>query len=180
MINNHSEKATDTRNVVDEFRGMSVEAIKAALDMRRHRFHIAIENIERDFNAGTIVRNANAFNAAGVHIIGRRQWNKRGAMVTDRYMDVFYHAGVADFVAVVKDMHIVGVDNVEGSKPLTGLSLPENVVFVFGSEGPGLSKEMIAASEQLVRIEQFGSTRSINVGVASGIVMYCWLQQFVL
>jgi tRNA G18 (ribose-2'-O)-methylase SpoU len=180
MADDSLTKQNDTRNVTDEFRGMSVESIKQTLDMRRHKLHIAIENVERDFNAGTIVRNANAFNVAAVHIIGRRQWNKRGAMVTDRYMNIYYHASVADFVAAVKTMHIIGVDNIEGSQPLAAVELPEDAVFVFGSEGPGLSDDMIAACEQLVAIEQFGSTRSINVGVASGIVLYTWLQQHIL
>lgn len=159
---------------------MSVERIKAVLDTRRHSFQIAIENVERDFNAGTIVRNANAFNASAVHFIGKRQWNKRGAMVTDKYMNIYYHRSAAEFAKFVADTHVIGFDNVPGSVPLAGVSLPENAVFVFGSEGPGLSGDMIAVCEQVVAIEQFGSTRSVNVGVASGIAMYSWLQQHIL
>lgn len=170
----------DTRNVVDKYRGMTVEAIKADLDTSRHSLHIAIENLERDFNIGTIVRNANAFNVSAVHIIGRKQWNKRGAMVTDRYMNMYYHPTVADFVASVNGHTIIGVDNIEGSQPITASDLPIDTVMVFGSEGPGLSEEMIAACENIVAIEQFGSTRSVNVGVASGIAMYLWLQRHML
>lgn len=170
----------DRRNVGDEFRGLSVEKIKEILDTRRYPLHIAVENLERDFNAGTIVRNANAFNVEAVHIVGRRQWNKRGAMATDLYMNVVYHPTVADFAAAMKDRHIVGIDNIEGSAPLHGFSLPERSVLVFGSEGPGLSEEMVAACEAVVAIEQFGSTRSVNVGVAAGIAMYAWLQQHAL
>ena len=170
----------DKRNVVDEFRGMSVEQIKAVLDSKRHTLHIAIENIARDFNAGTIVRNANAFNIEAVHIIGRRQWNKRGAMATDLYMNVYYHPTIDDFKNAVKGRRIVGIDNVETSIPLHAYTFPDRAVLVFGSEGPGLSQEMIAECEAVVAIEQFGSTRSVNVGVASGIAMYSWLQQDVL
>lgn len=170
----------DKRNVTDEFRGMSVEEIKAILDTRRQPLQIAVENVSRDFNMGTIVRNANAFNISTVHIVGRRQWNKRGAMVTDRYMNIVYHPTVADFVAAVSDATIIGVDNVDGSQPLAGTRLPQHAVLVFGSEGDGLSQEMIEACETLVAIEQFGSTRSVNVGVASGIAMYAWLQQHTL
>jgi len=170
----------DRRNVTDEFRGLSVAEIKRQLDTRRVALQIAVENLERDFNAGTIVRNANAFNVGAVHIVGRRQWNKRGAMATDFYMNVRYHQSVADFVKAVGNRPIIGVDNIEGSVPLNGFEFPGNAVLVFGSEGPGLSQEMIGACQAIVAIEQFGSTRSINVGVASGIAMYAWLQQNVL
>lgn len=170
----------DTRNVTDEFKGMSVTAIKAELDKRRFPVEIAIENLERDFNAGTIMRNANAFNVRAVHIIGRRQWNKRGAMATDHYMNVFYHPTVGAFVAATAGKHLIGIDNCEGSRPLGGYSFPSDAVLVFGSEGPGLSREMIAACEAVVAIEQFGSTRSVNVGVASGIALYAWFQQEIL
>lgn len=168
---------TDTRNVIDEYRGMSVADIKAALDTKRQRFHVAVENLERDFNAGTIIRNANAFNAEAVHFIGKRQWNKRGAMATDHYMNIFYHLTVTEFLAATRGRRIIGVDNVKGSTPLAQAVLPLDAVLVFGSEGNGLSDLMIQACENIVAIEQFGSTRSVNVGVASGIVMYAWLQK---
>lgn len=170
----------DKRNVADEFRGMSVDAIKAELDKRRQPLQIAVENLSRDFNMGTIVRNANAFNVSMIHIIGRKQWNKRGAMVTDRYMNITYHPTVTDFLAAVSGHAIIGIDNIDGSVPLGQTKLPKNAVLVFGSEGDGLSDEMITKCEKLVAIEQFGSTRSVNVGVASGIAMYTWLQQHVL
>lgn len=167
----------DKRNVADEFRGMSVEDIKKTLDTRRHMLQIAVENLERDFNMGTIVRNANAFNVKKVHVVGRRQWNKRGAMATDLYMNVEYHPTIQDFLEAVRGTHIIGVDNIEGSIPLHDAELPENAVLVLGSESSGLSDDMIAACEYMVAIEQFGSTRSVNVGVASGIVMYEWLRR---
>lgn len=170
----------DRRNVEDKYRYWTVEAIKADLDKTRVDLHIAIENWQHDMNIGTIVRNANAFNVAAVHIIGRRHWNKRGAMVTDRYLDVFHHTTVADFVAAVGSRHIIAVDNLPGAVALSGAVLPAKAVLVFGGEGPGLSSEMVAASEKMVKIEQFGSTRSVNVGVAAGIVMYAWLQQHIL
>lgn len=170
----------DTRNVADKYRYWTVEAIKADLDTTRVDLHVAIENWQHDMNIGTIVRNANAFNVTAVHIIGKRHWNKRGAMVTDRYLDVFHHQTVADFVNAVADSHIVAVDNLPGSVSLAETALPEKAVLVFGGEGPGLSDEMVQASEMMVAIEQFGSTRSVNVGVASGIVMYVWMQQQVL
>lgn len=172
--------AEDKRNVTDEFRGMSVDDIRKTLDTKRHSLQIAVENLERDFNMGTIVRSANAFNVAKVHVIGRRQWNKRGAMATDLYMNVQYHPTIDDFLDTAQDYHVIGVDNIEGSVPLHSVALPEKTVLVFGSEGTGLSRDMAAVCEQIVAIEQFGSTRSVNVGVAAGIVMYTWLQRHTL
>jgi len=179
IIDENGGSTQDTRNVVDEFKGMTVDAIRESLDARRHSLQIAVENIERDFNMGTIVRNANAFNVSVVHIIGRRQWNKRGAMATDKYLHVIYHSSVNAFAASVTG-RIIGIDNIAGSIPLASATLPSDAILVFGSEGAGLSSEMIAACEEIVAIEQFGSTRSVNVGVASGIAMYAWLQQHVL
>ncbi|MNR40605.1 tRNA (guanosine(18)-2'-O)-methyltransferase [compost metagenome] len=126
------------------------------------------------------MRNANAFNVAAVHIIGKRHWNRRGAMVTDRYLHIEQHETVADFVRTMGDRHIIAIDNLEGAIPLSRATLPKKAVLVFGGEGPGLSVEMQAAAEQMIMIEQFGSTRSVNVGVAAGIVMYEWMQAHVL
>ncbi len=170
----------DRRNVVDRYRYWSVDAIKEDLDKTRVDLHIAIENWQHDLNIGTIVRNANAFNVSTVHIIGKRHWNRRGAMVTDRYLTIVQHDSVSSFVDAIGSRHIVAVDNLPGSVVLTGVRLPSRVVLVFGGEGPGLSDEMCKAAEMMVCIEQFGSTRSVNVGVASGIVMYEWLQQHIL
>lgn len=170
----------DRRNVEDRYRYWTVEAIKADLDKSRVDLHIAIENWQHDMNIGTIVRNANAFNVAAVHIIGKRHWNRRGAMVTDRYLHIEQHQTVADFVQAMDDRHIIAIDNLEGALPLSQVTLPKKAVLVFGGEGPGLSVDMQAAAEQMVMIEQFGSTRSVNVGVAAGIVMYEWMQAHVL
>lgn len=167
----------DHRNVEDKYRYWTVEAIKSDLDKTRIDLHVAIENWQHDLNIGTIVRSANAFNVMCVHIIGKRHWNRRGAMVTDRYLDIIHHPTVEDFVASMNDRHIIAVDNLPGAIPLSKTSLPAKSVLVFGGEGPGLSPEMQAVAEQMVMIEQLGSTRSVNVGVAAGIVMYAWLRQ---
>lgn len=166
----------DRRNVLDRYRYWSREAIIADLDAHRHPFHVAIENWQHDFNIGTIVRNANAFGAHTVHIIGRRRWNRRGAMVTDRYQHIEHHPTVEDFVAWSKDVGIplIGIDITERSLPIEHADLPARCALVFGQEGPGLSAEMVAACSGVYEISQYGSTRSINVGVASGIAMYAW------
>lgn len=169
----------DTRNVVDKYRNWTNEAIKADLAKQAFPFHIAVENYQHDFNIGTIVRNANAFNVAGVHIVGKRKWNRRGAMVTDKYLQLHHHQSVEDFAewASSQKLHIIGIDNLPNSVELHKVELPKSAVLVFGQEGPGLSPEMQAICEYIVAIEQFGSTRSVNVGVASGIVMYNWVKQ---
>ncbi|NUL47625.1 RNA methyltransferase [Cellulosimicrobium funkei] len=172
-------RAGDRRNVADEFRYWSLEAIVAELDTRRHPFHVAIENWQHDLNIGTVVRTANAFNAAGVHIIGRRRWNRRGAMVTDRYLHVHHHPTVEDFTAwaAAESLAVIGVDLFDDSVPLETFELPERCVLVFGQEGPGLSEEVHAAAEATLSIAQFGSTRSINAGVAAGIAMHAWIRR---
>ena len=169
----------DRRNVVDRYRYWTVEAIVADLDRRRHPFHVAIENFGHDLNIGTVVRTANAFLAAEVHIVGRRRWNRRGAMVTDRYQHVRHHPDVAGLLAFAeaRALPVVGVDNHPGAVPLETAVLPERCVLLFGQEGPGLTPEARAAAALTVSIAQFGSTRSINAGVAAGVAMHAWIGQ---
>ena len=169
----------DSRNVVDRYRYETREAIIEVLDVVRHPFHVAIENWEHDFNIGTVVRNANAFMAKAVHIVGKRRWNRRGAMVTDRYQHVQHHKTVEEFAlwAKAESIVVLGVDNIKNSVPIETAELPEDCVLVFGQEGPGLSSEMISECQMILEITQYGSTRSINAGVASGIAMYEWLSQ---
>jgi len=169
----------DTRNVIDKYKGLTVAEIKDDLDRSRHDFHVAIENFQHDFNIGTIARNANAFNAAGIHIIGRRHWNRRGAMKTEAYMNIFHHKTVMEFINWAKqnNLKLIAIDNQKGSKKLNEIELEKGSILVFGNESDGLSKEMVEACKEMVAIEQFGSTRSVNVGVASGILMYEFVRQ---
>ena len=168
----------DRRNVADRYRYWTMEAIVDDLDGHRHPFHVAIENWEHDLNIGTVVRTANAFLASGVHIVGRRRWNRRGAMVTDRYQHVHHHPTVEDLVAwaATEDLPLVGIDNLPGSVPLESTGLPERCVLVFGQEGPGLSDAVRDAASVVCSIAQYGSTRSINAGGASGIAMHAWIR----
>ncbi len=169
----------DSRNVVDRYRYWRREAVVADLDDRRHPFHIAIENWQHDFNIGAVVRNANAFLAAEVHIVGRRRWNRRGAMVTDRYQHIRHHEDVADLTAWgrAEQLPIIGIDNLPGSQVICDAELPRACVMLFGQEGPGLSEAARAVCVAVLHIPQFGSTRSINAGVASGIAMYEWVRR---
>lgn len=169
----------DTRNVIDRYRYWSMAAIVADLDEHRNPFHVAIENWQHDLNIGSIVRSANAFAADTVHIIGRRRWNKRGAMVTDRYQHVLHHPEVADFVewARGEKLPIIAIDNVPGSVIIEIFPFPERCVLLFGQEGPGLSEAAIAAADAVVEISQFGSTRSINASAAAAVTMHVWVTQ---
>ena len=176
----------DTRNVVDKYRYWSMEAIVSDLDSKRHSFHVAIENWQHDLNIGSIVRTANAFLAAEVHIIGNRRWNRRGAMVTDRYQHIKHHPTVEDFVDWAatansgKALPIIAIDNVPGCKQLESYQIPKSCVLLFGQEGPGLSEAVIQASKDVVEITQYGSTRSINASAAAAITMHQWVMQNVV
>jgi len=171
----------DSRNVIDRYRYWTIEAIKADLDETRHPFHVAIENWQHDMNIGSIVRSANAFGADTVHIIGRKRWNKRGAMVTDRYQHVLHHDTVDAFVAwaASQRLPIIAIDNVPGSVIIETYAFPKACVLLFGQEGPGLSAEAINAADAVVEITQFGSTRSINASAAAAVTMHAWVTQHV-
>jgi len=169
----------DRRNVVDRYRYWRLEAIVADLDTRRHDFHVAIENWQHDFNIGTIVRTANAFLAAEVHIVGNRRWNRRGAMVTDRYQHVRHQPTLADLAAYAAEhaLPVIGIDNLPGSVPLETYELPRECVLLFGQEGPGLTDDAHAICTAVLSIAQFGSTRSINASAAAAIAMHAWIRR---
>jgi tRNA G18 (ribose-2'-O)-methylase SpoU len=169
----------DTRNVVDAYRYWTRDVIIADIDQRRHPLHIAIENFGNDANIGSVVRTANAFAVDTVHIVGRRRWNRRGAMVTDRYQRLSHHDTTAELLAFAMDagLTVVAVDNVPGAARLEHTTLPRDCLMIFGQEGPGITEDAKAGAELTVSIAQFGSTRSINAAVAAGIAMHAWIGQ---
>jgi tRNA G18 (ribose-2'-O)-methylase SpoU len=171
----------DRRNVVDRYRYWRNDAVVTDLDTRRSPFVVAVENFQHDFNIGSVVRTANAFNASSVHIVGRRRWNRRGAMVTDRYLHVLHHETTAEFVAWCDEagLPVLGVDNVPGAVPLETYDLPLHCALVFGQEGPGLSDDTVSRCHAVLTIGQLGSTRSMNVGAAAAIVMHAWVRRHV-
>lgn len=171
----------DRRNVLDRYRYWSLPAIVADLDTRRHGFHIAVENWGHDFNIGSVIRTANAFNAAAFHIVGKRRWNRRGAMVTDRYQHEVHHPTPTELRnwAHKRGLPIIGLDNLPGARSLETTGLPRGCVLLLGQEGPGLTEEALAVCDQLVEIAQFGSTRSMNAGAAAAIAMHAWVRQHV-
>lgn len=176
----------DSRNVVDKYRYWKMEEIVRDLDSKRHPFHVAIENWQHDLNIGSIVRNANAFLASSVQIVGNKRWNKRGAMVTDRYQHVEHRPDIQSLISWAKTagmgdkrIPIIAIDNVPGCKQLETTQLPKECILLFGQEGPGLSQEALDASDIVLEITQFGSTRSINASAAAAIAMHHWVMQHV-
>ena len=173
----------DTRNLIDEYKGLSNEDVKARLDEKRNTLEVAIENVSHDFNVGTIVRSANNFNASKVHIIGRHKYNRRGAMCTDKYLEICYWASVAEFLEDQRERgrEVVAMENnVKNTKPLGKKEFKAETTLLFGSEGDGLTSEILSGVDDIRYIENFGSTRSVNVGVAAGIAMYEWARQVVI
>ena len=169
----------DRRNILDEFRYLTVEAIRARLSHSRSAVHVAIENWQHDLNIGALVRTANAFNVAGMHIIGKKHWNQHGALMTDKYLDVHHHSNVVEFVnyCTQTDLKIIAFDNTEGAQPLDGFVFPRASVLLFGNEGIGLTAEATAAADNHVAITQFGSVRSLNASAAGAIALFAWAQQ---
>jgi tRNA G18 (ribose-2'-O)-methylase SpoU len=169
----------DRRNVADRYRYWTVEAVRADLRARAHPYHVAIENWQHDFNIGAVVRNANAFGAAGVHVVGRRRWNRRGAMRTEAYLDVHDHADVEALAGWARDrgLPLVGIDNLPGARSIVSAPVPQACVLLFGQEGPGLSEAARRQVESVLSIPQYGSTRSINAGAASAVAMYEWVRR---
>ena len=170
----------DTRNLVDEYKGMSNEQVFDALSKKRNSLEVAIENVEHDFNIGTVVRNANSFNVSKVHIIGRKKYNRRGAMCTDKYLEIIHHETIEDFLKTQEGRELVAIENnTPRALPLHEKKFKENTTLILGSEGNGISAELLEKADDVRYIESFGSTRSVNVGVAAGISMYEWTRQIV-
>lgn len=170
----------DTRNLVDEYKGMPNEQVFAALDKKRTPLEIAIENVEHDFNIGTIVRSANSFNVKRVHIIGKKKYNRRGAMCTDKYLEIIHYPTIEDFLSTQKGRELVAIENnTPRAKPLHDKKFIQDTTLIFGSENNGITQELLGKAQDVRYIESFGSTRSVNVGVAAGIVMYEYTRQLI-
>ena len=171
----------DTRNLIDVYKGLSNEQVFTELEKNRTPLEIAIENVEHDFNIGSIVRSANSFNVSKVHIIGKKKYNRRGAMCTDKYLKIVHHATIDDFLDTQKDRELVAIENnTERAKPLNDKKFTKNTTLIFGSENNGITSELLEKANDVRFIESFGSTRSVNVGVAAGIAMYEYARQTIL
>ena len=171
----------DSRNLIDELKGLTNEQVFDVLSKKRNNLEIAIENVEHDFNIGSIVRTANSFNVKKVHIIGRKKYNRRGAMCTDKYLEIIHHPTIEDFLNTQKDRELVAIENnTPRAKELHTKVFSKNTTLIFGSENNGITKELLEKTTDVRYIESFGSTRSVNVGVAAGIAMYEYIRQNIL
>ncbi|MBR2543304.1 TrmH family RNA methyltransferase [Candidatus Saccharibacteria bacterium] len=171
----------DTRNLIDIYKGMENGQVFEALEKTRTPLEIAIENVEHDFNMGSIVRTANSFNVKTVHIIGKKKYNRRGAMCTDKYLKIEHHKTVEDFLKTQENRELIAIENnVKSARPLHEKKFGKDTTLIFGSENNGISKELLEKAYEIYYIESFGSTRSVNVGVAAGIAMYEYTRQIVL
>ena len=171
----------DSRNLIDEYKGLKNEQVFDALDKKRTPLEIAIENVEHDFNIGSIVRTANSFNVSIVHIIGKKKYNRRGAMCTDKYLRIEHHPTIEDFLKTQENRELIAIENnTERAKPLNSKQFHPNSTLIFGSENNGITKELLEKAHDVRYIESFGSTRSVNVGVAAGIAMYEFARQIIL
>lgn len=171
----------DTRNLIDEYKGLENEQVFAALNKKRTALEIAIENVEHDFNIGSIVRTANSFNVSKVHIIGRKKYNRRGAMCTDKYLKIIHHPTLEDFLSTQTGRELVAIENnTPRAKKLHEKQFIKNTTLIFGSENNGITKDLLEKATDVRYIESFGSTRSVNVGAAAAIAMYEWTRQNVL
>ena len=171
----------DSRNLIDKFKGQTNEQVKTELNKSRTPLEIAIENLEHDFNIGSIVRTANSFNVQKVHIIGKKKYNRRGAMCTDKYLEILHHPTIEEFLETQKGRELVAIENnLERAKPLKNKLFEQNTTLIFGSERDGITKELLKKAKDIRYIESFGSTRSVNVGVAAGIAMYEYIRQIIL
>jgi tRNA G18 (ribose-2'-O)-methylase SpoU len=168
----------DTRNLVDEYKGMPNEQVFLELEKKRTPLEIAIENVEHDFNIGTIVRSANSFNVNKIHIIGRKKYNRRGAMCTDKYLKIIHHETIESFLNTQNNRELVAIENnTPRAQPLASKKFIQNTTLIFGSENNGITPELLEKAKDVRFIESFGSTRSVNVGVAAGIAMYEYIRQ---
>ena len=171
----------DTRNLIDEYKGLKNEQVFDALSKKRTGLEIAIENVEHDFNIGSIVRTANSFNVSKVHIIGKKKYNRRGAMCTDKYLEIVHHATIEDFFKNQEGRELVAIENnTPRAKELHEKAFKKETTLIFGSENNGITAELLNKASDVRFIESFGSTRSVNVGVAAGIAMYEYVRQNIL
>ena len=170
----------DTRNLIDEYKGLENAQVFDALSKKRTSLEIAIENVEHDFNIGSIVRTANSFNVSKVHIIGKKKYNRRGAMCTDKYLEIVHHATVADFLGTQQGRELVAIENnTPRAKELHRKEFKKNTTLIFGSENNGITVELLEKAHDVRFIESFGSTRSVNVGAAAAIAMYEYIRQVI-
>jgi tRNA G18 (ribose-2'-O)-methylase SpoU len=192
MMNNASIE-TDARNIIDDFKGMSTEAIRMSMDSRRVPAVNVAMNLTNDFNKASCVRSGEAFAFKEFVFVnkinpqdasnpeGIKRWDKRGSVGMHHYANVRH---VTNWVSLIESYKADGykvfaVDNIKpyDPKPVYDVQLPEKTVFIYGEEGLGLSHAVIAACDEMIYIPQFGIPRSLNIASAASIMMHEYARQ---
>jgi tRNA G18 (ribose-2'-O)-methylase SpoU len=164
-------------NVIDKYKWdrltkWTTELVKEDLQKTAFPYAVLMENFLGDFNIGTVIRNANAFNAKEVYYLGRKHYDRRGTVGCHHYTNINYLSSVDQLSALKEHYTLVGVENsVASAMPLGEFKWPDRTLLIIGEEGVGITPETLALCDHYVYIPQFGSVRSLNAGVASGIVM---------
>lgn len=188
-------RSADYRNVTDFYKGKTDDEIRTALDMQRGEMVSIMQNLSHDFNKASAVRNSNAFGMRKLIFLnpenpaipdakeGIKKWDRRGSLGTQNYEHIEHHR-IIDYPAIFKQLHqegytIYAIDNTPGYKPqsLYDVKFPAKSAFLFGEEKLGLADDLIAAADAMVYIPQYGSVRSINVGVAHGVIAAFYASQ---
>jgi tRNA G18 (ribose-2'-O)-methylase SpoU len=167
-------------NVIDEYKFMMFDEIKNDLSLKRAEFTSVFLNLTHDFNKAVGVRNHNAFAGNDIWFIGRKQWDKRGAVGTYHYEDIHYAANWEIFLENKPEGPIICVENMVNDtrhRHLDTFRIPKNAIFVYGEEKVGISSDILFCADYILSIPMFGSVRSLNVSVASGIIMYEYRRQ---
>ena len=168
------------RNVIDKYKNWPTETIKKDLQKTAHRFAVCMEHWQGDFNISTLIRNSNAFNVERVFYIGKKRFDRRGAVGTHHYVDlVFLDGDYSKLVELKNTYSFVEIDNnLSNTQKLSKFDwnkLKKPPLFFFGEEGIGLTPEILNLSDYTIEIAQHGSVRSLNAGTSSGIVMYAYV-----
>jgi tRNA G18 (ribose-2'-O)-methylase SpoU len=169
---------TDTRNVIDHMKGFPVAEIKERLQATALPVTLVAENFAHDFNIATLVRNANAFNVREVLLVGRKKWDRRGAVGTQHYTPVEFQEDPFTLFESLKlrKVPLIVADNVPGAVALPDFTWPEGeIAMLFGQEQIGVSNLALSYADHVVMVPQLGSVRSMNVGTTSGIFLYDYL-----
>jgi len=168
-------------NVADQYSTWTEEMVKNHVQNNVFDVKVAMEHLQGDFNIGTVIRNANAFGANEVLYCGKRKWDRRGSVGTHHYTTVTYKENIATLCRDARNegYSIVGLEKTEKAEDIRTCILPEKTLFLIGEEQNGLSNEAVELCDMLVEIPQWGSVRSLNAGVASGIALYEWVRQHV-
>ncbi len=164
------------RNVVDHLKWMSTPEINQELEINAKNFGLLLVNIDYDINTGTIIRAGNVFGAREVVLYGRKKFDRRASVGAEFYTKFRQIEFEDQLEILIKDYDVVVAleNNLPNTISLSEFIWDKNLKYLIcvGQEGSGLPDNILKICKYTVEIPSFGSVRSLNVGVASSIVMY--------